>query len=209
MPSDSDLRDAQAAAAGDRSAWESIVDRYRPRLRRMVALRLDRRMGARVDPSDVVQEALLDASLQLESYLANPVLPLYLWLRMVTGGRLGKTHRFHLGTQRRDLDLEIRLNGPACPGMSSQSLADVILAREQPPAAPLEQDERADRVRAAVDGLSPADREIIGLRHFEHLGLDDVARVLELTKAAAAKRYVRAMARLRAALPGEFDSESP
>jgi hypothetical protein len=53
----------------------------------MVALRMDHRLQARVDPSDVLQEAYLDANRQLADDLANPVLPFYLWLRMVTGDR--------------------------------------------------------------------------------------------------------------------------
>ncbi|CAN5477940.1 RNA polymerase sigma factor [soil metagenome] len=185
------------AAGGDRAAWSQLVDRYHPRLRRMVALRMDQRLRARVDPSDVLQEAYLDASNQIADYLANPILPFYLWLRMVAGGRLGKTHRFHLGTKMRDADLEVPLNGPACPGVSSHSLADMILARDNPPEADLERDDRRRVVRDALDHLTADDREVLSLRHFERLAIEEIAQVLNVSKAAAGKRYLRAAARLK------------
>lgn len=196
----------QSAAAGDRNAWSRLVDRYHPRLRRMVALRMDQRLKARVDPSDVLQEAYIDASNKLADYLANPVLPFYLWLRMVTGGRLGKVHRFHLEARMRDVEVEVPLNGPACPGVSSHSLAEMILARDDPPEGSLDREERGQQVRAALEWLTPGDREVISLRHFEKMGLDEVATVLNVTKAAAGKRYLRALARLKDALrdmPGD------
>ena len=53
------------AAEGDRQAWADLLNAHRPRLRRMVALRLDRRLQGRLDPSDVIQEAYLDAARRL------------------------------------------------------------------------------------------------------------------------------------------------
>ena len=63
------------AARGDESARQRLLDRHRRRLRRMVALRLDRRLAPRLDPSDVVQEALADAAGKLDDYLQDPPLP--------------------------------------------------------------------------------------------------------------------------------------
>jgi RNA polymerase sigma-70 factor, ECF subfamily len=188
------------AAKGDKAAWSHLVERYHPRLRRMVALRMDQRLKARVDPSDVLQDAYIDAATQLQDYIKNPVLPFYLWLRMLTGGRLGKVHRFHLGTLMRDADLEVPLNGPACPGVSSHSLADMILARDNPPDQSLDHAERRQKLQVSLESLSESDREVLTLRHFEKLGLDDLAHVLGITRAAAGKRYMRAMARLKAIL---------
>ena len=47
---------------GDPSATGELMQRHRDRLRRMVAFRLDARVSARVDASDVVQEALAEAA---------------------------------------------------------------------------------------------------------------------------------------------------
>jgi RNA polymerase sigma-70 factor (ECF subfamily) len=73
---DTDLLLDRAAAGGD-DAWQQLFDLHRKRLKRMVALRLDRRLAARVDPSDVVQEALADAAKKLAGYLRDRPLAFY------------------------------------------------------------------------------------------------------------------------------------
>src|SRR5262245_34708786 len=69
------------AAEGDATARDQLLERFRRRLRRMVAVRFDPRLAARVDPSDVVQESLAEASAQLNRYLRDRPLPFYPWLR--------------------------------------------------------------------------------------------------------------------------------
>jgi RNA polymerase sigma-70 factor, ECF subfamily len=91
------------AKAGDRTARQRLLMRHRDRLRQMVALRIDRRMAARVDPSDVVQEALAVAAQSLSDYLRDRPLPFYPWLRRFAWERLLQLHRHHLRTQRRSV----------------------------------------------------------------------------------------------------------
>jgi RNA polymerase sigma-70 factor (ECF subfamily) len=65
------------------------------------------------------------------------------------------------------------------------------------------------RLQELLDTMDPVDREVIALRHFEELTNDQVATMLGLSKAAASKRYVRAMLRLKAILsdqPGLADT---
>jgi RNA polymerase sigma-70 factor (ECF subfamily) len=71
----------QAAAKGDDDARQRLLARHRGRLRQMVAVYLDHRLAARVDPSDVVQEALAEAARGLAGYLRERPLPFYPWLR--------------------------------------------------------------------------------------------------------------------------------
>jgi RNA polymerase sigma-70 factor (ECF subfamily) len=87
------------AAQGDQQAWGTLLVRSRDRLRRMVALRLDRRLQGRVDPSDIIQEACIDASARLAEYARQPDMPFFLWLRFLTGQRLLRVHRQHLGAE--------------------------------------------------------------------------------------------------------------
>jgi WD40 repeat protein len=61
----------------------ALLQRCRDRLRRMVALRLDRRLQGRIDPSDVIQESYIEASARLPEYVENPVMPFFLWLRFI------------------------------------------------------------------------------------------------------------------------------
>src|SRR5947209_6484030 len=82
---------------GDPKALADLFARHRERLRRMVRLRLDRRLQGRIDPSDVLQEAYLDISKRVGEYVANPTVPVFLWLRFLTGQKLLGMHRQHLG----------------------------------------------------------------------------------------------------------------
>src|SRR5262245_54820073 len=73
---------------GDPERFGAMLEEYRPRLRRMVALRLDPRMAGRIDPSDVIQETYLEASTRLEEYLLKPTMPFFFWLRFLAGQKL-------------------------------------------------------------------------------------------------------------------------
>jgi RNA polymerase sigma-70 factor (ECF subfamily) len=114
-------------AEGDQEAVAELFERYRERLRRMVKLRLDRRLQGRVDPSDVLQEAYLDVATRAREYAVNPSMPLYIWLRFLTGQRLMAIHRHHLGAQMRDANQEISLYRGALPQANSVSLAAQLL----------------------------------------------------------------------------------
>src|SRR5262245_55096457 len=188
-----ELSALERAAAGDQAGWRDLVVRHADRLRRMLLLRLDPRVRGRVDPSDVLQEAFLDAARGLVEYLRQPPLPFYLWLRQLTGTRLAKAHRQHLGVQARDVRREVGLGTAILPGVSSAVLADGLLAREARPSEAAMQAELRGRLEQVLDRLEELDREVIALRHFEQLNNAEAACVLGLSVSAASKRYVRAL----------------
>src|SRR5436853_4481567 len=101
------VRLLERARAGDADALTEIFARHRDRLRRMVEMRLDRRLQARLDASDVIQDAYLEVTTRLEEYLNNTKIPLFLWLRLVVGERLTTLHRHHLGVQMRAAGKEV------------------------------------------------------------------------------------------------------
>jgi RNA polymerase sigma-70 factor (ECF subfamily) len=198
----------QRARAGDRKALNTLFTRHRERLSRMVDLRLDRRLQARVDASDVIQDAYVEVVTRLDEYLRDPRLPFFLWLRLVVGERLMKLHRYHLGTQMRDAGLEVSLYRGALPQASSAALAAQLLGRQTSPTQAAARAERVLRLQEALNTLDPVDREVLSLRHFEELTLAETAQVLGIEESAAAKRYVRALKRLKAvlaAMPGGLD----
>jgi RNA polymerase sigma-70 factor (ECF subfamily) len=174
----------------------------------MVDVRLDRRLQARVDASDVVQDAYLEVAQRLDEYLRDPKLPLFLWLRLVVGQRLMKLHRQHLGTQMRDVGREVSLCRHAFPAASSAALAAQLLGKHTSPTQAAVRAERMLRVQEALNSLEPLDREVLSLRHFEELTRAETAQVLGIEESAAAKRYVRALKRLMdilAGLPGGLE----
>jgi RNA polymerase sigma-70 factor (ECF subfamily) len=190
---------------GDRQALASLFEHHRQRLRRMVELRLDPRLRARLDASDVVQEAFLDVAGDLDAYLADPKLPPLLWLRLHVGRRLTRLHRQHLGTRMRDAGQEISLYYGSLPQANSAALALMLLGQLTSPTQAAQRAERILRVQAALNSLDPIDREVLALRHFEQLGRAEAALVLGISPEAGAKRYFRALKRLKdllAMLPG-------
>ena len=199
-------------AAGDQAVWGALLERQRPRLRRMVELRLDPRLQGRLDASDIIQEAYLAASVQLEKYLKEPTIPFYLWLRLVTAQKLVALHRVHLGTKARDASRQISLDRGALPAASSTALASKLLGREPSPSEAAGQIEQRRRLQEALDRMNPLDREVLALRHFEQLTNAETAQVLGLDPAAASKRYVRALQRIKEILselpggPGEKEA---
>ena len=193
---------------GDRRALAELFDQHRDRLRRMVELRIDSRLRARLDPSDVLQESFLDVARDLDAYLADPKLPPLLWMRLHVGRRLTTLHRQHLGTKMRDAGLEISLYQGALPEASSAALASMLLGRHTSPTQAAQRAERLLRVQEALNSLDPIDREVLALRHFEQLGRAEAAQVLGITREAGAKRYFRALKRLKdvlAKLPGGWE----
>jgi RNA polymerase sigma-70 factor (ECF subfamily) len=193
------------AIGGDQSAWGELLARHRDRLRRMVAMRMDRRLQGRVDASDIIQEAFQDASQRLAVYRQAPAMPFFLWLRYLTGQRLVEQHRRHLGAQGRDAGREISLYRGAMPETTTAALAAQLLGRHTSPSQAAQRAERKIRLQEALNSLDAIDREILALRHFEHLSNGEVAQVLGLDKSAASKRYARALVRLKdilASMPG-------
>ena len=190
---------------GGPTALAGLFMQHRQRLRRMIHVRLDRRVAGRVDPSDVLQEAYLDASRRLEEYLADPRMPLFLWLRFLTGQRLLAIHRQHLGTQKRDPRQEVALGRRSMPWADSASLSIELLGRLTTPSRAAIRGEMQARLEDLLGKLDPLDREILALRHYEELTNNEAAEELGISTAAASKRYIRALERLRtvlASVPG-------
>ena len=172
----------EQAVRGDQRAWEQLLARHRDRLRRMVALRLDRRLQARVNASDVIQEASLEAVRRLPEYLGNPSLPFFLWLRFLTGQRLMEQHRIHFGVKARDVCREIALYHGALPETTSAALAAHLLGHLTSPSEAAMRVERRIRMQEVLNAMDPIDREILALRHYEQLSNSEVATVLDLDK---------------------------
>jgi len=197
----SELSDLLRRAAGrDEQAFRELFTRFRDRLKRMVDLRLSRRLQGRVDDSDVVQEAYLEASRRLQEYVAEPGLPFYLWLRHLTGLKLAEVHRRHLGTQLRNADREVTLHRGGLPAADSASLAAQLLGTATTPSEAAIRAETRLQVQEALNAMDPIDREVLALKHFEQLSTSEIAQVLGLSKAGAGSRYLRAIKRLRAIL---------
>jgi RNA polymerase sigma-70 factor (ECF subfamily) len=190
------------ASQGDAAAGHELLIRHRDRLKRMVAVRLDRRLLARLDPSDVVQEALAEAARRLPDYLRERPLPFYPWLRQLAADQLNKVYRRHLQAGKRDA----RREEAPLPDESALELAQRLVGRGTSPSNQLARREERDRVRDALARLSERDREVLVLRSLEQLSTREVAEVLGVPEGTVKSRHVRALERIRGLL-GDLEEE--
>src|SRR5438552_13298166 len=150
------------AARGDTASAGELFERHRDRLRRMIRFRLDDRIHARVDPSDVLQDVFVEFARALPDYVRNPEYPFFLWLRFLTGMKLNAIHRHHLGVKARDPRREVALAGPPA---SSGSLASFLLGDNSSPSEAAQRAETQARIQDALNQMDPIDREVLSLRH--------------------------------------------
>ena len=180
--------------AGDRQALEQLLARHRPDLHAFIEVRLDPRLAARMDPSDVVQEAQLEVVRRMDDFLRRRPMPFHLWARKTAYERLLDLRRHHRRA-RRSVDREGEF-----PDRSSLLVARPLLGRGSSPSERVQARELTERVARAVDGLSEVDREVLLMRHGEGLPFDEIACLLDIEPAAARKRFGRALIRLQKAL---------
>jgi RNA polymerase sigma-70 factor (ECF subfamily) len=193
------------SAAGDDGARQALLARHRDRLRRMIGVRLDRRLLARLDPPDVVQEVLAEAHARLNDYLRDQPVPFYPWLRQIAWQRLLKIHQHHHARKRR-----VTQEGPAVPDLPDESVGDLaerLAASGTSPSRHALREELRLRVRQALGRLGERDREVLVLRYLEQMSLAEIAAVLETSEGAVKSRHARALLRLEALLGDEGEGE--
>jgi RNA polymerase sigma-70 factor (ECF subfamily) len=194
------------AGQGDGRCLEELFGRYRPRLKRMVKLRLDPRVQGRVDPSEVLRQTYLDTCRRLPDYLREPSLPFFLWLRQLAGQSLQLAHQQHLGPDAAGAGRELSLYRGALPEAPAAALAAQLLGKAAEPGESAARLAHKVRLQEALNRMDALDREVLALRHLEQLSGAETALVLGLTESAAVNRYVRALERLRGVLCGTPDA---
>jgi RNA polymerase sigma-70 factor (ECF subfamily) len=200
------------AAAGDGAAWGALLTAHEERLARMVAFRMDPRLRGRIDATDIVQDAFVEAAAHREDYFREPTAPLFLWLRGVVSNKLLEVHRHHLGTRMRDAKRERPLDAPPKWDDTTAALCAYLIGHLTSPSAAAVRVEVRTRLSEALDKIDATDREVLTLRHFEQLTNAEAAQVVGIQERAAAKRYLRALERLKnilSELPGGLTGLRP
>jgi RNA polymerase sigma-70 factor (ECF subfamily) len=193
------------ASRGDPDARGGLLARHRDRLRQMVAWRMDQRLAARVDPSDVVQEVLAEADRKLDRYLRERPLSFFPWLRSLAGEHLATLHRRHVRAGRRSV-LREKAGFGGLPDESALELAKRLATSSTSPPQRAMRRELRERMRQALERLPERDREVLVLRNLEQLSVADTAEVLGISPGAVKVRHLRALERLRALLDGREEA---
>jgi RNA polymerase sigma-70 factor (ECF subfamily) len=189
------------AAEGDAAAWGYLLSFHQERLTRIVEFRMDRRLRGRLDAADVVQDAFMAATTRQSEFFGQSSQPLFLWLRWMVGNKLLELHRHHLGAQMRDARREHAsghcYNTDDSHEATHTALVAQLSAGATGPATAAGRAELHARLNDALSKMDATDREVLALRHFEQLTSAEAAQVLGIQERAAAKRYTRALERLR------------
>lgn len=194
MPED-DLELIRRGIQSGEAKLGQVLAKHRDRLKRLIELRLDPRVKGRVDSSDVIQETQITAMARIEEYLVDPEVPLFVWLRFLALQTVTDAHRRHLGAKVRNVQREIAID--QFPAASCAALANQLVGQLTTASQALEKVEAKRRLEDAIKAMTPKDREVIMLRHYEQLSQKEAARVLGISEAATGSRHVRALTKLR------------
>lgn len=194
------------AAAGDAAALDALFQENRQRLKQMVNVQLDARLQARIDPSDVIQEAMMEATRRFPAYVDKRPLPFYPWLRQITLDRIRRMHRNHLRIASRSVRREQSIE-PLLSDDSILKLVDCAFCCGSDPAGRLARIETGDQIRRALGRLAKEDREVLVLRFLEHLSAPEIAAILGINEAALRMRQLRALQRFEKLISDVINSE--
>jgi RNA polymerase sigma-70 factor (ECF subfamily) len=175
----------------------SVFAANQDRFWHLVNFRMDRRIAARVDADDVLQESFVAAVSRLDHYLKDPSFSLFAWLRMIVSQTLVDVHRRHVGAEMRSAGREVSIGKQNFPQTTSVCLAAHLVDNQTSPSGAAQRDESHQKLTAAIEQMSSLDQETIALRHFEGLSNSETAEVLGISVTAASNRYVRALSRLK------------
>ena len=175
--------------------WAAEFDAFRPRLQKIVAFRLDPSVKQRIDPADVVQESYFEIARRIHEFNVDCQVPFFVWVRQRVLQTMIDMQRSH-SREKRSVHRERHLPMPSMSQSTSLSMAAWLCDDNTSPSHAAMQVEEQERLKHALDAMNETDREILAMRHFEHLANSEVAQTLGISPTAASNRYVRAAARL-------------
>jgi RNA polymerase sigma-70 factor (ECF subfamily) len=181
------LNALQRARQGDGQALGELLESFRPYVRVIVHGLRDRRVQARLDDSDLIQDALLEAHRSFADFRGTTVAELTVWLRQIVLRSAGHTLRNHLATGKRDPDRE----------QGADAWRDRLADAGSSPSAVAIRQEQALRMAEALAQLPDDMQQVLLLRHVDGLTHAAIGQQLERTETAVRMVYLRALRRLR------------
>ncbi|HEV3443620.1 MAG TPA: sigma-70 family RNA polymerase sigma factor, partial [Gemmataceae bacterium] len=188
----------EQARAGEEAALGQILERYRNYLALLARLQIGRRLQAKVDAQDLVQEVFLQAHRHLAVFRGTTEAELARWLREILATVLANELRRYLRTKRRDVNLERDL--AAEMEHSSRLMDRGLFAKQSSPSQQAARREEAVWLADLLGHLSEDHREVLILRHLEELSFPEIARRMDRSADAVKKLWARALIALRGSL---------
>jgi RNA polymerase sigma-70 factor (ECF subfamily) len=177
-------------SVGDLAELNLLFETYRDRLLAMLRRRIDPALAVRLDAEDLLNETYILARRQWD-HPSRARMPPYPWLYRLAKDCLIEAWRRE-NRQRRSPDRE-----QPWPERSSIQLALSLVDSASSPSKAVAREELQAGVCRAMEGLKPAEREILWMRHRDGLSYREAAAVLNISEDAAAQRYARALRKLK------------
>lgn len=184
-----------ADAHRDAATLGRLLEQYRNYLRLLARIEIGRKLQGKVDASDVVQDAFLDAHRYFPNFRGTAEPQFVQWLREILAGTLANQIRRYFGTKARDPRMEVGLIADL-----NQSTAGLSNMAVDPQSSPSQQAARGEQdliVAEAIAGLPDDYQTVIVLRHLEGLTFPQVAERMGRSVDSVEKLWVRALAQLR------------
>jgi RNA polymerase sigma-70 factor (ECF subfamily) len=192
-----DAREQQAALErarqGDAEARGQLLESFRPYLRCMARTVRDDWLRSRLDASDLIQDALLEAHRSFDDFRGSGLAELTGWLRQIALRVAHRAVRAHAGTGKRDLGRE----------QSAESMAEPVADADSSPSAQAIRHEQAARIAGIIAELPDDMQRVLLGRHVDGLPHAALAEQLGRTEGAVRVLYTRALRRVRELLSGE------
>ena len=174
-----------------------LLELYRNYLNMLADSQLDQKLRARVSPSDVVQETMLEAHRDFQQFRGRSQAEFAAWLRQILVNNLARMIERHVLTRKRDVRRQVSIDQVKESVERSTVLANVLAGREETPSVHLERHERAVVLANLMQQLPDHYRQVLVLRNLQGLSFQEVALQLERTEPATKMLWMRAVKKLR------------
>jgi RNA polymerase sigma-70 factor (ECF subfamily) len=183
---------------GDAGQLGKLLHLYRNYLNLLADSQLDRKLRARVSPSDIVQESMLEALRDFHQFRGESQAELLAWLRRILVHNLARAIEMHVLAEKRDVRRDVSLGQlSASVEHSTMQLYGALIAQGETPSAGAERHERAVILADAMSELTPEYRDVLVLRNLQGLPFKEVAERTQRSVAATKMLWMRAIKRLR------------
>lgn len=182
------------ATSNDPHGLGQALEDHRDYLRILARLQLAPVLRGKLDPSDLVQQTLLQAHVALGQFRGRDPAELAAWLRQILVRTAANALRGY-GRDRRNVRLEQSLERSL---EESSARLEAWLAAEQPsPSERAEHNEQVLRLVRALAGLPTAQREALLLKHCQGCTLLEIGQRLDRSPTAVAALLQRGLKQLR------------
>jgi RNA polymerase sigma-70 factor (ECF subfamily) len=192
-PSHEVERSICAARNGSPSALGRILDTFRAYLQLVAERELTPGLRGKLGASDLVQQTFLQAHRNFEAFRGTNEEELLRWLQRILLNEALMARRRFQDTTKRNLALEVPLDGPG----SKANLADALALDTPPPDGRAQTNEELARLAAAIERLPTDYRSVVRLRYWERKSLVEIGRELGRSEDSVRKLWVRAIERLQ------------